>query len=150
MAIKKIYRTHPDPILVKAEGDKAQGAIAKIAHVNWLIEQIDEPPVQNVSGVVDVSGAINFEVDIRQADYFNILLPAGAGPYTISFSYLTVGTYIVYIKQNAAGNGVATLTGVEWPAATAPTITATPDKVDIITLVYDGTTLRGSIKYDYV
>ena len=145
MAIKKIYRTNPDPILVKSDNDQAQGALAKIAHINWLIGQIDEPALETVSIV-----SSNFEVDIRKADYFSITLPAGAGPYTISFTYLTVGTYIVYVKQNAAGNGVATLTGVEWPVATAPTITAIADKVDIITLVYDGTTLRGIATQDYV
>jgi len=145
MAIKKIYRTNPDPILVKADNDQAQGALAKIAHINWLIEQIDEPTLESVSVV-----GSNFEMDIRKGDYFNITLPDGPGPYTLSFTYLTVGTYIVYIKQNATGNGVATLTGVEWPAGVAPTITATPDKIDIITLIYDGTSLRGVITQDYV
>ena len=59
MAIKKIYRTNPDPILVKADNDQAQGALAKIAHINWLITQIDEPPVEDVS----ISGS-NFDINL--------------------------------------------------------------------------------------
>ena len=91
-----------------------------------------------------------FTANLSLADYFSITLPDGAGPYTINFTGLSIGTNIVYIKQNTTANGVATLTGVEWPAGAAPAITLTANKIDIVTLVYDGTTIRGVITQDYV
>ena len=90
-----------------------------------------------------------YDVDLSKGDFFSIVLPDGAGPYTINFTGLSVETNILYIKQNTTADGVATIAGVEWPAGTAPTITAIANKVDIVTLVYDGTTLRGVITQDY-
>ena len=58
---------------------------------------------------------------------------------------------IIYVKQDATtGNGTATFTGVKWPAAGAPTITAAAGKMDIITLSSpDGTNIYGAYSQGY-
>ncbi len=54
-------------------------------------------------------------------------------------------SFTLLLRQPAAtGNGTATFTGVKWPAAGAPTITAAAGKMDILTFVADGTNWYGS------
>jgi hypothetical protein len=54
-------------------------------------------------------------------------------------------SFILLLKQAAAtGNGTATFTGVKFSGGTAPTITATAGKMDILTFTADGTNWYGS------
>jgi hypothetical protein len=77
-------------------------------------------------------------IDMSTGNIFQINLKANT---TVSLSNLSPGTYIFEVIQH--GNG--TFYNVTWPSAfkwsggTAPTITATYAKVDVITLVFDGT-----------
>lgn len=60
--------------------------------------------------------------------------PAGAGK-----------SFALYLKQPAAGTPTtATFTGVKWSGGTAPTITATLGRLDIILFTSDGTNWYGS------
>jgi len=59
-------------------------------------------------------------------------------------------SFILLLKQAATtGNGTATFTGVKWPTAGAPTITATAGKMDILTFVADGTNWYGNYSQGY-
>ncbi len=59
-------------------------------------------------------------------------------------------SFVLLLKQAAAtGNGTATFTGVKWPTAGAPTITATAGKMDILTFVADGTNWYGTYVQGY-
>ena len=54
-------------------------------------------------------------------------------------------SFILLLKQAAStGNGTATFTGVKFSGGTAPTITATAGKMDILTFTSDGTNWYGS------
>ena len=70
---------------------------------------------------------------------------------TFTMPTATAGkSFILMLKQAATtGNGTATFTGVKWPTAGAPTITATAGKMDIISFVADGTNWYGSIAQGY-
>jgi len=70
---------------------------------------------------------------------------------TFTMPTATAGkSFILLLKQAAAtGNGTATFTGVKWPTAGAPTITATAGKMDILTFVADGTNWYGSYTQGY-
>ena len=70
---------------------------------------------------------------------------------TFTMPTATAGkSFILLLKQAAAtGNGTATFTGVKFPAAGAPTITATAGKMDILTFVADGTNWYGSYTQGY-
>ena len=61
------------------------------------------------------------------------------------------GRYLLRLKQPASGAaGTVTWPGtVHWPAATAPTLTATNSQVDVITFYYDGTSYFGSSTLNY-
>lgn len=59
-------------------------------------------------------------------------------------------SFTLLLKQAATtGNGTATFSSVKWPAGTAPTITATAGKMDILTFVSDGTNWYGSIAQNF-
>ena len=70
---------------------------------------------------------------------------------TFTMPTATAGkSFILLLKQAAAtGNGTATFTGVKFPTAGAPTITATAGKMDILTFVADGTNWYGSFVQGY-
>jgi hypothetical protein len=64
---------------------------------------------------------------------------------TFTFSNPVAGdVYVLYLKQDGTGTRTVTWPGsVLWPGGTAPTLTTTINKVDIITFTYDGTNFRG-------
>lgn len=58
--------------------------------------------------------------------------------------------FTLYLKQAATtGNGTATFTGVKWPGS-APVITATAGRMDILTFCSDGTNWYGSAIQNYI
>lgn len=98
--------------------------------------------------LVVLTNTIN--IDLDSSNYFRVDLPVGVGPHNVSFVATKVGTSIIFIHQNAAGNGTATLGGIKWPGSVAPTITPIASKVDIITVTFDGSIMRGVITQDFV
>lgn len=58
---------------------------------------------------------------------------------------------ILKLVQDATGSRTVTWPAtVHWPAATAPTLTTTASKVDIITFYFDGTTYFGNSSLNFV
>ena len=57
------------------------------------------------------------------------------------------GSLVVEVTQSSGGSNTIAFTGVEWAGASAPTLTATANAVDVYTLVTRdaGTTVRGFI-----
>ena len=66
----------------------------------------------------------------------------------ITISNVTKGVYIIILKQDGTGSCTISSwnggTAVVWAGGSAPTLTTTASYVDIVTLLYDGTTLRGT------
>jgi hypothetical protein len=83
----------------------------------------------------------NATVDWDDGNVQYIQLASGANTFTPS-NPQDGATYILQIKQPSSG-AAGTITwgaSVKWPAATAPTLTATNDYIDVVTLIYNGTT----------
>jgi hypothetical protein len=70
---------------------------------------------------------------------------------TFTMPTATAGkSFVLLLKQAAStGNGTATFTGVKWSGGTAPTITATAGKMDILSFFADGTNWYGSATQNY-
>lgn len=66
------------------------------------------------------------------------------GNCTFTMPTATAGKSFVLYLKTGAGSFTATFTGVKWPTAGAPTITATASKMDILTFFADGTNWYGS------
>lgn len=61
----------------------------------------------------------------------------------------TAGKSFILLLKTGAGSFTSTFTGVKWAGGTAPTITTTASKMDIITFVADGTNWYGFITQDF-
>jgi hypothetical protein len=70
---------------------------------------------------------------------------------TFTMPTATAGkSFVLLLKQAAStGNGTATFTSVKWSGGTAPTITATAGKMDILSFFADGTNWYGSFTQNY-
>ena len=58
-------------------------------------------------------------------------------------------TSFILILSTGAGSFTATFTSVKWPSGTAPTITTTASRWDILTFVSDGTNWYGNFAQAY-
>jgi hypothetical protein len=79
-----------------------------------------------------------------------ITLANGAQTFTFA-NPLSGGRYILKLKQPASGAaGTVTWPGtVLWSGGTAPTLTVTNNKTDIVTLYYDGANYFGGFSPNY-
>jgi hypothetical protein len=70
---------------------------------------------------------------------------------TFTMPTATAGkSFVLLLKQAATtGNGTATFTSVKWSGGTAPTITATAGKMDILSFFADGTNWYGTVSAGY-
>ena len=83
----------------------------------------------------------NATVNWNDGNVQYIQLASGANTFTPSNAQ-DGATYILQIKQPSSGAAGTVTWGasVKWPAATAPTLTTTNDYIDVVTLIYNGTT----------
>ena len=66
------------------------------------------------------------------------------GNRTFTFSNpKNAGRYLLIIKQDGTGSRTVTWPTVKWPGGTAPTLTTTANKYDIVSFVYDGANYFG-------
>ena len=69
---------------------------------------------------------------------------------TVTMPANTAGKSFVLMLKTGAGTNTATFTGVRWNNGnTAPTITATANRLDILTFVADGNAWYGSVSQNY-
>lgn len=73
------------------------------------------------------------------------------GDVTFTFSNGNSGsTYIIIVKQSTGGSNTVGWPGtVKWAAAATPTQTATANRFDVYTFVYDGTNYYGTYSQNY-
>jgi len=67
------------------------------------------------------------------------------GSATITMPAAVAGkSFILFLKQDGTGSRTVTWSTVNWPAATAPTITSTASKMDVYSFFSDGTYWYGT------
>jgi len=71
------------------------------------------------------------------------------GNCTFTMPTATPGKSFILILSTGAGSFTATFTSVKWPSNTAPTITTTASRWDILTFVSDGTNWYGNFAQAY-
>jgi hypothetical protein len=98
--------------------------------------------LQTVAGS---GGTVN--VSFANGNIIDMTLTAST---TLTLSAHVVGTYILKITQGGTGSYTVTWPGtVIWSGGTAPTLTTTVGKTDIITLFHDGTSFYGTYSLNY-
>lgn len=84
----------------------------------------------------------NTTINLSQGNVVDLNLSTST---TLAFTNATVGTYIIKVKQSGSGSNLITWpTEVLWSGGSAPILTTTVGKVDIVTLVFDSTNYYGS------
>jgi len=71
------------------------------------------------------------------------------GNCTFTMPTATAGKSFILIVSTGAGSFTGTFTSVKWPSATAPTLTTTASRWDILTFVADGTNWYGNSAQAY-
>lgn len=89
-------------------------------------------------------------LDLANGTFQNLTLTS-ATALTVTMPTATAGkSFILIVRQPASGTATtATFTGVKWPGGTAPTITATVGRADILAFFSDGTNWYGSFVQNY-
>ena len=68
------------------------------------------------------------------------------GNATITMPTATSGkSFIMYLKQDATGSRTVTWSTVKWAGGTAPTITSTASRLDLLSFFADGTNWYGAV-----
>lgn len=97
------------------------------------------------SSSITISAA-TFAVDLNK-DIFNITLNINT---TITLNSFRVGVFVFKITQGTGGSKVITWpVSVKWPGNIPPVLSTTAGKIDIITLVFDGTNYYGTYALNY-
>ena len=79
-----------------------------------------------------------------------LTLNLSANITTLTLTNTAVGTYLIKFIQDGTGSKtVAFPSDWLWSGGTAPTITPTANKTDIVTLIYDGTTYYAAISQNF-
>jgi len=80
------------------------------------------------------------------ADYLKVATLPLTGACNLTISGLSAGgTYNLIVKQDATGSRIVTYaTTVKWSAGAAPTLSTAANATDIVSFIYDGTTLFGT------
>ncbi len=83
-------------------------------------------------------------LDLSTGNVFTINLSSNIS--TLTLSNAAVGTYLVKFVQDATGSRTVSFPAAwKWAGGLAPLLTTTANKLDIVTLVYDGTTYYATI-----
>ena len=83
-------------------------------------------------------------VDLSLSNIFTINL---GGNVTLTFSNATPGTYILKLVQDGSGSRTATfpVSNWRWAGGEVPSLSLSSGKIDIVTIIFDGTTYFATI-----
>ena len=100
---------------------------------------------------LNAAGSSSTAKTISWADA-NVQSVTMTGNCTFTFTNPVAGAgYVLILTQDGTGSRTATWpASVKWPASTAPTLTTTINKADIISFLYDGTNYLGNSTLNYL
>ena len=139
----RMTSTQRDAIATPATGlqvfDTTQNAICEYTGTAW----------RTVSGGKQVINAITgaTTLDLSLGNVADVTLTLST---VLTLSNPTVGTYVIKLIQDAiGGKTVSWPFNVLWSGSTPPTLTATANRTDVITLLYDGVNFYGTYALNF-
>lgn len=90
-------------------------------------------------------------INLSRLSNYQTLLALKTGTQTLSISNpVSGGRYVIELQQPSATTGTVTWSNtIRWQGGTVPTLSTTYGAIDIIVLIYDGTTFLGSASLGY-
>ena len=135
-----------------SNGSSAPGFSSTISSATLSSPTLTNPTVSAYTETVVALGTVTSSatIAISAGTVITATLTASTA-CTFTMPTATAGkSFVLLLKQAAStGNGTATFTGVKWPTAGAPTITATAGKMDNLTFISDGTNWYGTYVQGY-
>ena len=119
-----------------------RGALQNL--LSQSVIQSDKNLSDMVRGILDaytadtntISGSGNITVNLNGS---NLILLNLTGNATLDFSGQQEGVTILKIKQSSGGSNTVTWpSNVVWAGGSAPTLTTTANRSDVVTLIWDG------------
>jgi hypothetical protein len=139
----RMTSTQRDAIATPATGlqvfDTTQNAICEYTGTAW----------RTVSGGKQVINATTgaTTLDLSLGNVADVTLTLST---VLTLSNPTVGTYVIKLIQDAiGGKTVSWPFNVLWSGSTPPTLTATANRTDVITLLYDGVNFYGTYALNF-
>jgi hypothetical protein len=95
-----------------------------------------------------ITAASTTTIDLSTGNVFTVNM--GLNIATLTLSNPVVGTYLIKFVQDATGTrDVSFPTAWKWAGGVIPSLTNTANKLDIVTLIYDGTTYYTTIVQNF-
>jgi hypothetical protein len=127
-------------------GDTMTGNLT-IGNGSDLIVEGDLIVAKYKEGFINIGNSSTSKtIDITSGTLQTVIL---TGNCTFTMPPVEAGRSFTLLLKTGAGSFTSTFTGVKWPNNSAPTITTTASKLDILTFVSDGTNWYGNISQNY-
>ena len=95
-----------------------------------------------------ITAAATTTIDLSGGNVFTVNM--GLNITTLTLTNPVVGTYLLKFVQDATGTrDVSFPTAWKWAGGVIPSLTNTANKLDIVTLIYDGTTYYTTIVQNF-
>lgn len=94
-----------------------------------------------------ITAAATTNIDLSTGNLFTVNLSANIT--TLNLNNPVVGTYLIKFVQTLGSKTVNFPAGWKWAGTVIPTITSTLNRLDIVTLIYDGTTYYATIVQNF-
>jgi hypothetical protein len=95
-----------------------------------------------------ITAAATTTIDLSTGNVFTVTM--GLNITTLTLTNPVAGTYLIKFVQDATGTRDVTFPlNWKWAGGVVPSLTNTPNKLDIVTLIYDGTTYYTTIVQNF-
>ncbi len=95
-----------------------------------------------------ITATATTNIDLSTGNVFTVNM--GLNVTSFTFTNPGVGTYLIKFVQDATGTRDITFpTAWKWAGGVIPSLTNTANKLDIVTLIYDGTTYYATIVQNF-
>ena len=114
-----------------------------------LIDTIKATRYSSLAQPTSIAAASPTNINLSLGNIFTIAM--GTTISSLTFTNPAIGTYLIKFVQDATGNREVTTwpANLKWAGGTQPTFTNAASKIDIVTLIYDGTNYYGAIVQNF-
>ncbi len=125
--------------------DKINPTITGLA----IVDSIKATRYSSLAQPTSITAASSTTINLSLGNIFTVSM--GTTISSLTFSNAAVGTYLIKFVQDATGNREVTTwpANLKWAGGTQPAFTNAGTKIDIVTLIFDGTNYYGAIVQNF-